>query len=73
MTAVPTATEVLIPLELTNRVHGDMHHPRIAVMGRHEAAIAVRRRRTTISNTSTVTMTAAARPCSPRGVPIPIR
>ena len=64
--------EVLIPSELTNSVVGDVNRLRIAVMCRRDDEIAVSRRRMTPMSTYNVTMTAATRPCSPRGVPIPI-
>ena len=50
---------------------GDMSQPRMAVMIRWDDEIAVRRRRKTVISTDNVARTAATRPCSPRGVPIP--
>ena len=59
--------------ELTANVASDASRPRTAGMSRCDDEIVVSRRRTTPMSTPHVARTAATRPCSPRGVPIPIR
>ena len=59
--------------QLTANVASDASRPRTAGMSRCDDEIVVSRRRTTPMSTPNVARTAATRPCSPRGVPIPIR
>lgn len=65
--------EVAAADELTGDVVSDVSQARMALQGRGDAEIAAIRRRTAPMSTNTVAITAATRPCSPRGVPTPIR
>ena len=65
--------QVIAADELTANVASDASRPRTAGMSRCDDEIVVSRRRTTPMSTPNVARTAATRPCSPRGVPIPIR
>ena len=53
-------------------VMGDGNQRTAAMSGRHEE-IASSQRRGALKNTKIASMTVAGRPCSPRGVPLPIR
>ena len=59
--------------ELPSEVVSDVSQPRMALKGRCDAEIAAIRRRMAPMSTNKIAITAATRPCSPRGVPIPIR
>ena len=59
--------------EWTKMAVGDLDRPRMTAMGRCDATIAVSRRRAALMSTNNVARTGARRPCSPRGVPTPIR
>lgn len=72
MTVVPTATHVAIADEVTTSAVGDVGR-RMTALSRCDATIAVSRRGAALMSTNNVARTAARWPCSPRGVPTPIR
>ena len=61
----------VIAADESANVASDASRPRTAGMSRCDDEIVVSRRRTTPMSTPNVASTAATRPCSPRGVPIP--